>query len=208
MDKKTITTFAEGLIEYAILNPDSATLLRRTAQEFEEAASLLRAAADKFPNHQQKIADLERSVKHWQSVSQLADGRIAAMGHRLAILTDILRDRADPHPAVASATLRKASLAARVDELSISVRAANCFRDQNIVHVGDLVKKSAKELLLYPNFGRKSLKEIEELLSSMGLRLGMDEPCAADSVELYMAPDEFVINDEQVEREDSPIDLS
>ena len=64
----------------------------------------------------------------------------------------------------------------KVDELELSVRSANCLKNDNIIYIGDLVQKSEAEMLRTPNFGRKSLNEIKEVLSSMGLRLGMDIP--------------------------------
>jgi len=62
----------------------------------------------------------------------------------------------------------------KVDELELSVRSANCLKNDNIIYIGDLVQKSESEMLRTPNFGRKSLNEIKEVLSAMGLRLGMD----------------------------------
>ncbi len=60
-----------------------------------------------------------------------------------------------------------------VDELDLSVRAENCLQAANIKYIGDLVQKSEAEMLKTKNFGRKSLKEIKELLAEMGLSLGM-----------------------------------
>jgi DNA-directed RNA polymerase subunit alpha len=60
-----------------------------------------------------------------------------------------------------------------VDELELSVRSANCLQQANIKTIGDLVQKSEAEMLKTKNFGRKSLKEIKEILSEMGLSLGM-----------------------------------
>jgi DNA-directed RNA polymerase subunit alpha len=60
-----------------------------------------------------------------------------------------------------------------VDELELSVRAANCLQAANIKYIGDLVQKTEAEMLKTKNFGRKSLKEIKELLADMGLSLGM-----------------------------------
>ncbi len=68
------------------------------------------------------------------------------------------------------------NLLRRVDELELSVRSANCLKNDNIVYIGDLVRKTEAEMLRTPNFGRKSLNEIKEVLSSMGLRLGMENP--------------------------------
>ncbi|MBT7032524.1 MAG: DNA-directed RNA polymerase subunit alpha, partial [Rhodospirillaceae bacterium] len=66
------------------------------------------------------------------------------------------------------------NLLRKVDELELSVRSANCLKNDNIVYIGDLVQKSEAEMLRTPNFGRKSLNEIKEVLSQMGLHLGMD----------------------------------
>ena len=66
--------------------------------------------------------------------------------------------------------------AKKVDELELSVRSANCLKNDNIVYIGDLVQKSEAEMLRTPNFGRKSLNEIKEVLAQMGLHLGMEVP--------------------------------
>ncbi len=65
------------------------------------------------------------------------------------------------------------NLLRKVDELELSVRSANCLKNDNIVYIGDLVQKSEQEMLRTPNFGRKSLNEIKEVLTAMGLSLGM-----------------------------------
>jgi DNA-directed RNA polymerase subunit alpha len=64
----------------------------------------------------------------------------------------------------------------KVDELELSVRSANCLKNDNIVYIGDLIQKTEAEMLRTPNFGRKSLNEIKEVLTAMGLHLGMDVP--------------------------------
>ena len=61
-----------------------------------------------------------------------------------------------------------------VEELELSVRSSNCLRQAEIKSIGDLVQKSESEMLKYRNFGRKSLKEIQDLLAEMGLAFGMD----------------------------------
>lgn len=66
------------------------------------------------------------------------------------------------------------NLLRKVDELELSVRSQNCLKNDNIVYIGDLVRKTEGEMLKTPNFGRKSLNEIKEVLASMGLRFGMD----------------------------------
>ena len=62
----------------------------------------------------------------------------------------------------------------KVDELELSVRSANCLKNDNIVYIGDLIQKTEAEMLRTPNFGRKSLNEIKEVLAGMGLHLGME----------------------------------
>jgi DNA-directed RNA polymerase subunit alpha len=59
-----------------------------------------------------------------------------------------------------------------VDELELSVRSANCLKNADIKFIGELVQKTEQEILMTKNFGRKSLNEIKEILSCMGLRLG------------------------------------
>ena len=66
------------------------------------------------------------------------------------------------------------NLLRKVDELELSVRSANCLKNDNIVYIGDLVQRSEPEMLRTPNFGRKSLNEIREVLKVMGLELGMN----------------------------------
>jgi DNA-directed RNA polymerase subunit alpha len=72
--------------------------------------------------------------------------------------------------------LFNAALLKKVDELELSVRSANCLKNDNIVYIGDLIQKTEGEMLRTPNFGRKSLNEIKEVLASLGLHLGMDVP--------------------------------
>jgi DNA-directed RNA polymerase subunit alpha len=60
-----------------------------------------------------------------------------------------------------------------VDELELSVRSANCLKNADIKYIGELVQKTEQEILMTKNFGRKSLNEIKEILSCMGLRLGI-----------------------------------
>jgi DNA-directed RNA polymerase subunit alpha len=67
-----------------------------------------------------------------------------------------------------------------VDELELSVRSANCLQNADIKYIGELVQKSEAEMLKTKNFGRKSLLEIKELLSEMGLALGMKLPSFPD----------------------------
>ena len=64
----------------------------------------------------------------------------------------------------------------RVEELELSVRSMNCLKNDNIIYIGDLVQKTEPEMLRTPNFGRKSLNEIKEVLNTMSLYLGMEIP--------------------------------
>jgi DNA-directed RNA polymerase subunit alpha len=66
------------------------------------------------------------------------------------------------------------NLLRKVDELELSVRSANCLKNDNIIYIGDLVQKTESEMLRTPNFGRKSLNEIKEVLTQMGLHLDME----------------------------------
>jgi len=68
------------------------------------------------------------------------------------------------------------NLLRKVDELELSVRSMNCLKNDNIIYIGDLVQKSEGEMLRTPNFGRKSLNEIKEVLTGMSLYLGMEIP--------------------------------
>ncbi|MDX6748334.1 DNA-directed RNA polymerase subunit alpha [Geminicoccaceae bacterium 1502E] len=103
----------------------------------------------------------------------------------LALAARILQDQLQlfinfEEPSLAQAAERRPelpfnpNLLRKVDELELSVRSANCLKNDNIVYIGDLVQKTDAEMLRTPNFGRKSLNEIKEVLSQMGLHLGME----------------------------------
>ena len=68
------------------------------------------------------------------------------------------------------------NLLKKVEELELSVRSANCLKNDNIIYIGDLVQKTESEMLRTPNFGRKSLNEIKEVLQQMELGLGISVP--------------------------------
>lgn len=63
----------------------------------------------------------------------------------------------------------------KVEELELSIRSKNVLKNDNIVYIGDLVQKTEAEMLRAPNFGRKSLREIVEVLDLYGFQLGMKE---------------------------------
>lgn len=113
------------------------------------------------------------------------DGSIApddAIAYAARILQDQLQvfinfeepQRAVEEESQASELPFNAALLKKVDELELSVRSANCLKNDNIVYIGDLIQKSEAEMLRTPNFGRKSLNEIKEVLAQMGLHLGME----------------------------------
>ena len=81
----------------------------------------------------------------------------------------------EPDPVVVEHPLEQINehLLRSVDELELSVRSANCLQAANIQYIGELVQRSEAEMLKTKNFGRKSLKEIKEVLAEMGLSLGM-----------------------------------
>jgi len=90
----------------------------------------------------------------------------------------------DPVPQVANEHLDKS-----VEELELSVRSYNCLKNANIRTIRELVQKTEPEMLRTKNFGRKSLSEIKELLTSMGLSLGMRLD-ASEGAEAEPAPSE------------------
>jgi len=105
----------------------------------------------------------------------------------LAVAARILQDQLqlfinfdEPRPAVEQEVQTdlpfNKNLLRKVDELELSVRSANCLKNDNIVYIGDLVQKTEGEMLRTPNFGRKSLTEIKQVLEQMGLHLGMEIP--------------------------------
>src|SRR5205809_4850882 len=69
--------------------------------------------------------------------------------------------------------IKNENLNRSVEELELSVRSYNCLKNANIQTIGELVQKTEAEMLKTKNFGRKSLNEIKEILTSMGLSLGM-----------------------------------
>jgi DNA-directed RNA polymerase subunit alpha len=112
------------------------------------------------------------------------DGRIQpedALAHAAKLLKDHLQIfinfEEEPETAVSERDDErdklKDLLSRSVDELELSVRSSNCLKNANIKTIGDLVVKGEPEMLKYRNFGRKSLNEIKEIISEMGLGLGM-----------------------------------
>jgi DNA-directed RNA polymerase subunit alpha len=103
----------------------------------------------------------------------------------------------DIEPEVDDETLRiRQLLRLRVDELELSVRSSNCLRAANIITLEDLAKRTESEMLKYRNFGRKSLTELNAILSEMGLSFGMDvnrfKDAAAEAIAAMPIPIEAV----------------
>ncbi len=95
---------------------------------------------------------------------------------QLQLFINFEEPRAESRGATAAEPEFNPNLLRRVDELELSVRSANCLKNDNIVYIGDLIQKTEAEMLRTPNFGRKSLNEIKEVLAQMGLHLGMHVP--------------------------------
>jgi len=86
-----------------------------------------------------------------------------------------------------------------IEHLDLSVRSMNCLKSDDVFRVGDLVQRSEQEMLRTPNFGRKSLNEIKEVLEKMGLELGMDLPN-------WPPQDDAVAPLEDIPAEDAPLE--
>jgi DNA-directed RNA polymerase subunit alpha len=95
---------------------------------------------------------------------------------QLSIFVSFEEPKKEVHEEAAPELAFNPALLKKVDELELSVRSANCLKNDNIVYIGDLIQKTEAEMLRTPNFGRKSLNEIKEVLASMGLHLGMEVP--------------------------------
>ena len=93
---------------------------------------------------------------------------------QLQLFINFEEPRELPRPEEAVELEFNPNLLRKVDELELSVRSANCLKNDNIIYIGDLVQHSEAEMLRTPNFGRKSLNEIKDVLAGMGLYLGME----------------------------------
>ena len=116
----------------------------------------------------------------------------------LALAAGILRDQLQvflnfqeqekQEDAVDGNTRMMKRLVRKVDELELSVRSANCLKNDNIVYIGDLVRMTEQEMLRTPNFGRKSLNEIKDVLREFNLTLGMEvEGWPPENIEVLSA---------------------
>ncbi|MEE8532819.1 MAG: DNA-directed RNA polymerase subunit alpha [Alphaproteobacteria bacterium] len=126
-----------------------------------------------------QVTDYDKLSMHLETNGTVSPEDAVALAAR--ILQDQLQlfiNFEEPHRAVAEEPVTEPAfnpnLLRKVDELELSVRSANCLKNDNIVYIGDLVRKTEQEMLRTPNFGRKSLNEIKEVLAQMGLHLGME----------------------------------
>ncbi len=131
------------------------------------------------PTREGQVLDYDKLTMNVETDGSLTPEDAIAYAAR--ILQDQLRTfinfdepRADAAPEIPQELEFNPVLLKKVDELELSVRSANCLKNDNIVYIGDLIQKTEAEMLRTPNFGRKSLNEIKEVLSGMGLHLGMD----------------------------------
>lgn len=112
-----------------------------------------------------------------QTLTKQEIGRLFAIAYAESTIEEIaqlFKTQADLDAAkLAPALLLNSPMLKKLDELNLSVRSYMCLKNNNIVYVGDLVQKTEAEMLRTKNFGRKSLNEIKEILSNLGLTFGM-----------------------------------
>jgi len=128
-----------------------------------------------------QVTDYDKLALHVETNGSVTPEDAVAFAAR--ILQDQLQlfiNFEEPKPAVEEDAVPELpfnkNLLRRVEELELSVRSANCLKNDNIIYIGDLVQKSEGEMLRTPNFGRKSLNEIKHVLEQMDLHLGLDIP--------------------------------
>jgi DNA-directed RNA polymerase subunit alpha len=126
-----------------------------------------------------QILDYDKLTMHVETNGSLSpEDAIAFSARILQDQLNVFVNFEEPHRVEATPSIPELAfnpaLLKKVDELELSVRSANCLKNDNIVYIGDLIQKSEADMLRTPNFGRKSLNEIKEVLAQMGLHLGMD----------------------------------
>lgn len=137
--------------------------VRRVAYEVENARVEKRTDLDKL------VIDLETNgtLEPEEAIRRTA----TILQHQLAAFVDL---QAEPIAKIQSLGSEVNPVLLRpVDDLELTVRAANCLKAENIFYIGDLVQRTENDLLKTPNLGKKSLTEIKSVLSSRGLSLGM-----------------------------------
>lgn len=128
-----------------------------------------------------QVLDYDRLILEVETNGAVTPEDAAAYAARilqdqLQIFVNFEEPKQDEAQGTEEELLFNAALLRKVDELELSVRSANCLKNDNIVYIGDLIQKTEAEMLRTPNFGRKSLNEIKEVLATLGLHLGMDVP--------------------------------
>ena len=125
-----------------------------------------------------QVTDYDKLILHVETNGVLSPDDAVALAAR--ILQDQLQPFVnfdEPEIEKEQSTQEKLSfnpnLLKKVEELELSVRSANCLKNDNIIYIGDLVQKTETEMLRTPNFGRKSLNEIKEVLQQLDLNLGI-----------------------------------
>ncbi len=126
-----------------------------------------------------QVLDYDKLIMEVETNGALTpDDAVAYAARILQDQLSIFVNFEEPKPEVAEPAVPdlafNPALLKKVDELELSVRSANCLKNDNIVYIGDLIQKTEAEMLRTPNFGRKSLNEIKEVLAQMGLHLGME----------------------------------
>lgn len=162
----------------------------RAAQSTEEQSTIGEIPIDASFNPVKRVAykvenaRVGQQTDHDKLIMEIETNGVVTPEDALALAAKILQDQLMPFinfDDVAIPDRREEDRAPRwnpnlfrkVDELELSVRSANCLKNDDIVYIGDLVQKTEAEMLKTPNFGRKSLNEIKEVLDEMGLSLGM-----------------------------------
>lgn len=162
----------------------------RAAQTPEEAAAIGEISIDASYSPVKRVAYRVESARVGQQtdydklIMEIETNGVVSPEDALALAAKILQDQLNPFINFEDVPIQEIRgeesapkwnpyLFRKVDELELSVRSANCLKNDDIVYIGDLVQKTEAEMLKTPNFGRKSLNEIKEVLEEMNLSLGM-----------------------------------
>jgi hypothetical protein len=124
------------------------------------------------------LLDRIRTVRNglWETIGSISTGLLQIIGPVRDVENAGNQVDDDPQQAETKPTPYDPMMFKKVVELDVSPRTAACLRNDNIIYIGDLVQKAEGEMLYMPNFGRRSLNEIKEVLAQMGLHLGMELP--------------------------------
>ena len=178
-------------LQQAAAAADTLQIKQLLNQQRGEAIRFIESLLDSTV-HKQAAGDATAARNDWQTAKIVADVykqifgddfyRIKAIRFRqlmqdqLQVFVNFDEPKGEVHQEEEDKLPFNKNLLRKVDELELSVRSANCLKNDNIVYIGDLIQKTESEMLRTPNFGRKSLNEIKEVLAGMGLHLGMEVP--------------------------------